>query len=157
MRKFWISSSLALLVVVASAMVPPDQFGVTPDEMRIRATVLDYVEGIYDRDAERLERALHPDGRRHVQATRPGEGGAEMLDRAELVSIAEGRRCDARMPRKGPRRVMVYELRENVAAVRLTAAWGVDLLHLAKEDGRWQIVGIVGTAPGSLVPNGDTA
>lgn len=157
MKRLWIPSALAFVVLVASAMTPPGQFGVTPDEMRVRATVLDYVEGIYDRDAERVGRALHPDMRRHVQATRPGEGGADVLDREELVSLAAGRRCDARMPRSGPRRVMVFELHDNVAAVRLTAAWGVDLLHLAKEDGRWRIVGIVGTAPGSLPPTGDTA
>jgi hypothetical protein len=157
MRKFSIAATLVLLLGVTAGMSPPGQFGVTPDEMRIRAAVLDYAAGIYDRDAERMERALHPDVRRHVQATRPSEGAAELIGRDELVSLADGRRCDARMPRKGPRRVLVYELRDNVAAVRLTAAWGVDLLHLAKADGEWRIIGIVGSVASSSDPNGDTA
>ena len=155
MRKFWIVTMLTALVAVSGASsYPPSQFGISTEELRIRATVMDYVEGIYDRDAGRMERALHPDVRRHVQVA--DEDGASTLNHDALVALADAS-CDVRMPRRGPKRVLVYELRDNVAAVKLTAAWGVDLLHLAKEDGRWRIVGIVGTAPRSLMPTGDAA
>lgn len=155
MRKLSIIPLLVLLVsVAAGSTLPPAQFGISTEELRIRATVMDYVEGIYDRDAERMARALHPDVRRHVQVANEDE--ASTLDRHELIALA-GEACDLGLPRRGPKRVLVYELRANVAAVRLTAAWGVDMLHLAKEDGRWRIVGIVGTAPRSLMPTGDAA
>lgn len=154
MRKFWIVPLLVLLVSAGASRHPSSQFGISTEELRIRATVMDYVEGIYDRDADRMARSLHPDVRRHVQVA--DENATSTLDRQELIALA-GSLCDVQMPRRGPKRVLLYELRDNVAAVKLTAAWGVDLLHLSKEDGRWRIVGIVGTAPRSLMPTGDAA
>lgn len=156
MRKLSIIPLLALIVAVAAAGSPPGQFGVSTDEIRIRATVMDYVEGIYERDADRMSRALHPDAQRHIQVAMENDLGSTQT-REQLVALADSQRCEVDLPRKGPKRVLVYEMRDNVAAARLTAAWGVDLLHLAKEDGRWRIVGIVGTAPRSLLPQGDAA
>lgn len=158
MRKPWSIAQLVLVVVVAGAatpVVPPGTFGITTDELRVRAAVLDYVEGIYKRDAERMARSLHPDVRRHVRAIQEGVSSSTTLEHDDLLALAEGELCNASLPRRGPKRISVYELRDNVAAARLTAAWGVDLLHLAKEDGRWRIVGIVGTAPRSLMPGAD--
>ncbi len=156
MRKWGIIPLLVLLVgILGGGTLPPSTFGISADEIRVRAAVMDYVEGIYERDAERLAQALHPEAKRHAQATRDGEGAGNTLDRDDLIGLAAARICDARLPRKGPKRVLIYELRDNVAAVKLTAAWGVDLLHLAKEEGRWRIIGIVGTAPRSLLPETD--
>lgn len=144
MKKFWSLPLLALLALVTGASVPPPaQFGISTDELRIRAAVMDYVEGIYERDTARLARSLHPDVRRHVQVAREEDADGSTLDHEGLLELASAGEC---MPRRGPKRVQIYELRNNVAAAKLTTAWGVDLLHLAKEDGRWKIVGIVGTA-----------
>jgi hypothetical protein len=90
-----------------------------------------------------------------VRAIQEGVSSSTTLEHDDLLALAEGDLCNASLPRRGPKRISVYELRDNVAAARLTAAWGVDLLHLAKEDGRWRIVGIVGTAPRSLMPGAD--
>lgn len=153
MKRFLAVPLVAAVLTVGAISHRTAQFGISTEELRIRATVLDYVEGIYERDTDRVARALHPDVRRLVRASR---GETNTLDRHELIALADGS-CTRRLPREGPRRVLVYELREDVAAVRLTTAWGVDLVHLAKANGRWQIVGIVGTVPGSLAPAGDAA
>lgn len=150
MRKPWSVALLVLPVMIAlgsTPMAPPETFGISADELRVRAAVLDYVEGIYERDAGRMARSLHPDVRRHTRAAQEGQAATTTLAHDDLIALADSRLCNASMPRSGPRRIMVFELRDNVAAAKLTAAWGVDLLHLAKEDGKWRIVGIVGTAP----------
>ena len=126
--KRYLGVPLVAMVLTAGAISHRTaQFGISTEELRIRATVLDYVEGIYERDASRLARALHQDARRLV---RVADEATSTLGRPELIALADGS-CDEKMPREGPKRVLVYELRENVASVRLTAAWGVDLVHLA--------------------------
>ena len=161
MRKPWSIALLVLPVMIAAgstSVAPPNSFGISADELRVRAAVLDYVEGIYERDADRMARSLHPDVRRHTRAAQEGHSAATTLAHDGLIALADSRLCNASMPRRGPKRIMVFELHDNVAAAKLTAAWGVDLLHLAKEeDGKWRIVGIVGTAPRQLKTHADEA
>jgi hypothetical protein len=158
MRKPWSIALLVLPVMIAvGSTTPPDSFGISADELRVRAAVLDYVEAIYERDTDRMARSLHPDVRRHTRAAQEGRAAATTLAHDDLIALADARLCNASLPRRGPKRISVYELRDNVAAAKLTAAWGVDLLHLAKEDGKWRIVGIVGTAPRQLKTHADEA
>ena len=79
---FWIVPLLVLLVSAGASRHPSSQFGISTEELRIRATVMDYVEGIYDRDADRMARSLHPDVRRQhigqgVLLARPHQAAVE--------------------------------------------------------------------------------
>ena len=145
MRRRFVLPLVLFAGVTASGAQTPGAFSLSADELRVRATVLDYAEGIYAREAGRLSRSLHPDVRRHIQVAREGSPTAATLDYDDLVTLAS-RDCDRSIPRRGPKRVVLYRLSNNVASARLTAAWGVDIIHLTKEDGRWRIVDIVGSA-----------
>lgn len=145
MRKWFLLAFTAAAGLTAGGAQTPNSLGITADELRVRAAVLDYAEGIYEREASRLARSLHPDVRRHIQTAREGRGGPGTLDYDDLLTLAS-RSCNARVPRSGPKRIVLYALRDNVAKARLTAAWGEDVIHLTKEHGRWRIVGIVGSA-----------
>jgi hypothetical protein len=41
------------------------------------------------------------------------------------------------------KKVDVYEVLDQTASAKVTAMWGIDYLHLAKYDGRWQIINIL--------------
>jgi hypothetical protein len=41
------------------------------------------------------------------------------------------------------KRVDIYEVVDQTASAKVTAFWGIDYMHLAKYDGRWQIINIV--------------
>ena len=67
----------------------------------------------------------------------------EMLDYARQVK-EPGSHPSATAPKE----VHVLEVLEQTAAVRVTAWWGSDYLHLAKYDGRWKIIHVLWqTAP----------
>ena len=100
------------------------------------ATALDYYEGWFDGDADRMRRALHADlVKRDVV-----DGPVDTTTCAQMVdATAEGvgRRRDP-----GERRieVHVHHVHGDIAAAVVTSAVYVDYLHLVRVDGRWQIL-----------------
>src|SRR5688500_275850 len=86
-----IASTVLLLAASAATHVRAMQ---TPDESAaITATALDYIEGYYNGDAARMERALHPDlAKRIVVVDRAtGKGSIEHMGAADLVGITRKR------------------------------------------------------------------
>ncbi|MDX2438456.1 MAG: nuclear transport factor 2 family protein [Acidobacteriota bacterium] len=71
-RRFLGVAAVLLVGMVAFAAGPDD-------EAAIKATALDYLEGWYSGDAERMERALHPDLAKRIVRVDP-EGRWDHVD-----------------------------------------------------------------------------
>ena len=39
--------------------------------------------------------------------------------------------------------VIIYEVLDYTASVKLIASWGIDYMHLAKYDGQWMIINVL--------------
>jgi hypothetical protein len=50
-------------------------------------------------------------------------------------------------PAAAPREVTVLDVLDQTASAKLVAEWGVDYLHLARHEGRWQIVHVLWQSP----------
>jgi hypothetical protein len=130
---------LILIVLVTPAMAdgqPPSE-----DEA-IRKTALDYIEGWYIGDAERMARALHPDLAKRIVGLE-GENVLHHMTAAQLIEGTEkagGSRTPVERRRSDVRILDVYE---GNASVRVDAADFVDYLHLARIDGRWLIINVL--------------
>jgi hypothetical protein len=46
-------------------------------------------------------------------------------------------------PSDAPKEIIIYEILDHTASVKLVAAWGIDYMHLAKYDDRWMIVHVL--------------
>lgn len=107
------------------------------DRDAIVATALDYYEGWFEGDAERMERALHPDLAKRGLI----EGGAVDTDTArtmiEATAAGIGRKRDVPDRRID---VRVDHLHGDIATATITSAVYVDYVHLVRDDGRWRIV-----------------
>ena len=93
---------LWLLGCVALAAAPLHaQASAAADSAAIRQAALDYIEGWYEGNAERMERALHPElAKRIVAADRQsGRSRLDAMTAAELVAAA-GRGGGSRTPRE---------------------------------------------------------
>jgi hypothetical protein len=125
---------VASLGSVATARVP-NPLGITADELAVRRATLDYVEGIYLRDATRVKRSIHP--RVHwlgVDEIRLGY--------RDLVHMATNKCRSFHVESDSPRRMRVTRIVRNAATVNVATAWGDDTIELKKHDGRWKIVRI---------------
>jgi len=107
------------------------------DREAILGTALDYYEGWFEGDAERMERALHPELAKRGLL----EGGAVDTDTARTMIDATvagiGRKQDLPDRRID---VRIDHLHGDIATATITSAVYVDYVHLVCDDGRWRIV-----------------
>lgn len=115
------------------------------DREAIKQTALDYIEGYYEGNAERMERSLHPDLAKRIVRADPGSGKnrLEQMTAPRLVQLTRMRQGRPVPPEKQQKEVTILDLYENSASVKIVATDWIDYLHVAKFDGRWVIVNVL--------------
>lgn len=114
------------------------------DSLAIRAAALDYIEGWYEGNGERMARSLHPElAKRIVNSDSAGNNWIRDMTASELVrSTRTG--GGSRTPRAEQRKdVRILDIFQNAASVRVDAATWIDYMQLAKWNGRWVIVNVL--------------
>jgi len=114
------------------------------DSAAIRATALDYIEGWYAGDGDRMARALHPELAKRNVAT--DAQGHSRLIQMSAMSLVNGTRAGggSRIPEaERTREVRILDAFAGAASVRVRAATWVDYMHVAKYNGRWMIVNVL--------------
>jgi hypothetical protein len=61
----------------------------------------------------------------------------------QLVNIAKNFNKDGKLPKDAQKEIVIYDVLDQTATVKLTAAWGTDYMHLAKFNGKWMIVNVL--------------
>src|SRR5882762_1863065 len=87
------------------------------DQAAIKQTALDYIEGWYEGNTERMERALHPELAKRIVRTNPQ--GQSRLDQMSAMSLVQGtRRGGKQTPKvKQQKDVTILDVFENAASV----------------------------------------
>lgn len=115
------------------------------DKTALRQTALDYIEGWYEGNAERMERALHPElAKRIVQTNR--QYNRSQLDQMSALSLVQGTRRGGGKDTPKERQqkeVTILDAFGNAASVKIVASDWVDYLHMARWNGRWVIVNVL--------------
>ncbi len=138
---------LALVVVLGASLCEAQaQSNVSAtDAAAIKAAALDYIEGWYEGNVERMERALHPDLAKRIVRTN-AQTGASRLDQMSAMSLVQGVRkgYGTKTPKeKQLKDVTILDVFENAASVKVVASDWVDYMHIAKSNGRWVIVNVL--------------
>jgi hypothetical protein len=136
-RTIVITCAVALAMTTGAAQAPSDRDAV-------RQAALDYVEGIYNVQPERIERSVHPklvkNGFYKKDATAPY---VEMpMTYEQLVKLAAGWNKEGKRD-TSIKEVAVLDVLDQTAIAKVTASWGIDYMLLGKYDGRWKIVQIL--------------
>ena len=138
-----------LLIFVAMVLLGVDVHAQNPssetDADAIKRTALDYIEGWYEGNAERMERALHPELAKRIVFTDP-KSGRSRLDSMGAMTLVQ--RVKAGGGTKTPKEqqqkdVTVLDIYENAACVKVVASEWIDYLQVAKFNGRWVIVNVL--------------
>jgi hypothetical protein len=115
------------------------------DAAAIRQTALDYIEGWYEGNAERMERALHPELAKRIVQT-DAKTGRSTLGQQSALTLVQRTRARAANPTpkdRQPREVTILDVFEGAASVKIVAADWIDYLHVGKFNGRWVIVNVL--------------
>jgi len=71
------------------------------------------------------------------------KGKVEALELADLIEAAATYGSKAESPADSLKKVMVFDVTGDLASAKLTSAWGTDMIHLVKVDGKWKIIQIL--------------
>jgi hypothetical protein len=114
------------------------------DQAAIKQTALDYIEGWYGGDAERMERALHPELAKRI--VRTNDKGQSRLNQTNTISLLQDTRAGygKNTPKeKQQKDIIILDVFENAASVKIVASDWIDYLHIAKFNGRWMIINVL--------------
>jgi hypothetical protein len=110
----------------------------------IKQTALDYIEGWYEGNAERMERALHPElAKRIVRTDERGRSNLGQMSAMTLVGYTRSGGGKNTPKEKQQKDVTVLDIFGNAACAKVIASDWVDYLQLAKWNGRWVIVNVL--------------
>jgi hypothetical protein len=132
------------LVALLTLMAAPLGAQSPADSNAIHATALDYIDGWWSGDAERMTRALHPELAKRILLIDPS--GAQKIGAMTATQLIGGTRdgggsTSPTSARKSE--VKILDIFGNAASVRIDAGLWIDYLHLVKAGGRWQIINVL--------------
>ena len=109
------------------------------------AAALDYAEGWYTGDGDRMARAVHPELVKRILVTDTATGRAfvQTMGASALVNGARhgyGKSTPAERQQKD---VRILDVFGNAAVAKVVMADWIDYLQLVRADGRWQIVNVL--------------
>jgi hypothetical protein len=113
--------TLAALAALAAPALPM-QAQTSADSAAIRATALDYIDGWYSGDAERMERALHPHLAKRLVST-DSRGQSRLLDLTALELIQSTREGTGKIPRAAWKDSVSCSRLLRTLALRQIRAW----------------------------------
>lgn len=114
------------------------------DSAAIRSAALDYIEGWYSGNAQRMERAVHPDLAKRIMNT--DQRGRRVLGHQSAMTLVLNTRGGGgkETPVAEQRTdVRILDIFGNAASVRIDADSWVDYLHIARWNDRWVIVNVL--------------
>lgn len=148
-----VAPALTVSLVVALAAVAvaqprpgprkPTAPAADPELPAIRQAALDYIQGWYEGNAERMARAVHPELVKRIVTVRDGNAFLDQMGASRLIAgtrAGYGTKTPAAQRRDD---VTVLDRTGNAATVKVVAGEWVDYLHVAKLDGQWRIVNVL--------------
>lgn len=140
MRKLTAACLFVLLASIAQAQAQSPA-----DATAIKQTALDYIEGWYEGNAERMERALHPELAKRIVQTDAASGRSRLGQMSAMTLVQSTRAGGGRnTPKENQQKdVNILDVFENAASVKVVASDWVDYLQMAKWNGRWVIVNVL--------------
>lgn len=139
------SKTVFVLAVVLLAFASQARAQTPAEAEAIKQSALDYIEGWYEGNPERMERALHPELAKRIVRTDP-KNGRSGLGQMSAMSLVLGTRSGGgkNTPKeKQQKDVTILDVFENAASVKVVASDWIDYLHMAKWNGRWVIVNVL--------------
>lgn len=117
----------------------------SPDTDQIRQTCLDYLQGWYSGDADRMQRALHADLSKKGYQLLPATKRPNLVHMSATNMVEYTRTQTGKLPPDTDLEIdiTIHDIGRNIATVRAASLKFVDYVHLARLDNRWQIVNVL--------------
>jgi len=116
------------------------------DNATIYQTVTDYYEGWYTPDTQQTADCLHTDlAKRFIKKDVSGKEYLLHLTKEMMVDATRQGGGSNSLAEKKNWAITILDSYEEIATVKVNCPEFVEYIHLAKQNGQWQIVNILGT------------
>ena len=115
------------------------------DRKAVENAALNYIEGWYEGNAERMERCLHPDLQKREIRTL-SQTGRSQFGLHTASTLIEGTRLGRgkRIPIEERNiQITVFEISKNIASVKVTSKLSTEYLHIVKYNGEWKVLNVL--------------
>lgn len=114
------------------------------DSLGIRRAALDYIQGWYAADGDRMAQALHPELAKRIMYT--DTLGNAWISNMGATQLVRGTRAGggSKTPVAEQRtEVRILDIFQNAASARIDAGGWIDYLHFVRWRGRWVILNVL--------------
>ena len=132
--------TLGILLFAAGAVAAQTD----ADREAIKRTALNYAEGWYEGNADKMESALSPDLAKRRPLT--NDKGQSRLDNMTAMALVQGTRggYGKQTPKEEQQKdVTILDITGGAATVKCEMRDWVDYMHIAKLNGKWLIVNVL--------------
>ncbi len=134
---------IVLVILIFSLFVLAEN---DSEKAAIKNAALDYLEGWYNGDAERMGRALHPEfftKRGILVNPNTGQMVTPHLNAEMMIGYVKQGGGKSFPREKLKNEVIILDIYKNIATVKAISAQYMDYIHLAKFNGKWMIVNVL--------------
>lgn len=137
--KYIVAVSSFILLGVGVSIAQTDA-----DREAIKRAALNYAEGWYEGNAEKMESALSADLAKRIVRTNPqGQSGLGQMTAMSLVQGTRGGSGKQTPVAEQQKDVTILDAMSNSATVKLEMREWVDYMHLGKMNGKWVIINVL--------------
>jgi len=119
----------------------------TADEQAVRAACMDYIEAFYQADTTLAYRSISPTLRKvgfyYNEESGDYSHQLEMPFEALITLAKQWNIAGDQANDQSIKQVTLYEVADKTAVAKVTAAWGIDYISLAKVKDQWMIVNVL--------------
>ncbi|MEP7149751.1 MAG: nuclear transport factor 2 family protein [Acidobacteriota bacterium] len=114
------------------------------DSEAIKRTALNYAEGWYEGNADKMESSLHPHlAKRIVRTNDKGQSNLGQMTALELVQGTRAGSGEQTPAAEQQKTVTILDVLGGAATVKLEMRDWVDYMHLGKFNGKWVIINVL--------------
>lgn len=119
------------------------------DKELVHAAIEDYVLALYQLSPERIERSVDTTLHKIGYYDYDGKSYNHVpMTYSQLYNLAGTWNAKGdQANEESPKGIVIYAVHDKTASAQLTAAWGIDFMHLSKVDGHWKIMNIMWQSP----------
>jgi hypothetical protein len=136
---------LILALVFAFSLAAQEKTDLEKEKAAVKAAVLNYIEGWYEGNVDRMNKALHPELLKRTPRAFPPTGGqiVSSLSKTNMLEYTK-----AGFGKKFPKdklklSVTVLDVYKHVATAKSVSPEFIDFLHLVKVNGEWKILNVL--------------
>ena len=133
-----------LVIIFLATVVTVNAQTTDADREAIKRTALNYAEGWYEGNADKMESALHPDlAKRIVRTNDRGQSGLGQMSALSLVQGTRGGSGKQTPVAEQQKDVTILDVLGGAATVKLEMRDWVDYMHIGKFNGRWVVINVL--------------